>query len=456
MKEKKMVIDMTEGDITRQLLKFSLPFMLSSLLQTLYAAVDMMVVGKWVGQSGLSAVSVGSSLVHFFTLLSIGYSGAGQVLIAQFVGARNREGIRRTIGTIFSVLGVVSVAAGLICLIFPVPLLKMLNTPPEAFDAAVTYMRICGCGMLFIYGYNTVSAVLRGMGDSRRPLLFIAIAAGVNVVLDLALVVGAGLGAAGAAVATVAGQAVSFVWSVFYLFRRREQFDFDFKRESFRIHGRTLAALSKLGLPMALQTAAISISILFISSFINEFGVTASALTGAGQKLFGLVTIVSNAVGTAMSTMVGQNMAAGKQDRVKKLVRVALLICVGTTGLVSLFCLAFPRQVIGIFNSEPELLALAGEYIPILAVGFMASGFMCPYYGLVNGIGYAGLSLFIGLMDGVVARVGLSLLFGLAMGMGIHGFWLGDALAGFVTAILSAVYYYSGRWRTRKLLIEQA
>lgn len=455
MESKRMINDMTEGNITRQLLKFSVPFMLSSLLQTLYAAVDMMVVGQFVGQSGLSAVSVGSSLVQFFTLLSIGYSGAGQVMIAQYVGARNHEGIRRTIGTIFSVLGIVAVLAGLICLTFPAPLLGLLNTPAEAFDAAAAYMRICGCGMLFIYGYNTVSAILRGMGDSKRPLLFIAIAAAVNVVLDLVLVAGLHMGVAGAAVATVAGQAVSFLWSVFYLYRRREQFDFDFKPASFAIHGRTLAALSKLGLPMALQTAAISISILFISSYVNSYGVTASALTGAGQKLFGLVNIVSNAVGTSMSTMVGQNMAAGKPERVKKLVRTSLLICVCTTGTISLICLAFPQQVISIFNSEPELLAMASEYIPILVVGFMAGSLMCPYYGLVNGIGYAGLSLVIGLLDGVVARVGLSLLFGLAMGMGIHGFWLGDALAGFVTAFLSAAYYYSGRWKTRKLLIEQ-
>lgn len=449
-----MVNDMTEGNITRQLIRFSLPFMLSALLQTLYAAVDMVVVGKWVGQAGLSAVSVGNSLVHFFTLLSMGYAGAGQVLIAQYVGARNQEGIRRTVGTIFSTLGIMSVAAGLVCLIFPVPLLGLLNTPPEAFDGAVAYMRICGCGMVFIYGYNTVSAILRGMGDSKRPLLFIAIAAGVNVVLDLVLV-GLGMGVAGAAVATVTGQAVSFLWSAVYLYRRREQFDFDFKPASFRIHGKTLAALSKLGLPMALQTAAISISLLFISSYINAYGVTASALTGAGQKLFGLVCIVSNAVGTALSTMVGQNMAAGKPERVKKLVRVSLLICVAATGAVSLVCLAFPRQVISIFNSEPELLAMAEEYIPILVIGFMAGSLMSPYAGLVNGIGYAGLALVIGLLDGVVARVGLSMLFGLGMDMGIRGFWLGDALAGFVTAILSAIYYYSGRWRTRRLLIEQ-
>lgn len=450
-----MINDMTEGNITRQLILFSLPFMLSALLQTLYAAVDMVVVGQWVGQSGLSAVSVGSSLVHFFTLVSMGYSGAGQVLIAQYVGARNHEGIRRAIGTIFSVLGVVSVAAGLICLIFPRPLLGLLNTPEAAFDGAVTYMRICGCGMVFIYGYNTVSAILRGMGDSKRPLMFIAVAAGVNVALDLILVAGLGMGVAGAAVATVAGQAVSFVWSAFYLYRRREQFDFDFKAASFAIHGGTLAALSRLGLPMALQTAAISISLLFISSYVNSYGLTASALTGAGQKLFGLVNIVSNAVSTSLSTMVGQNMAAGKPERVKKLVRVSLVICVSTTGLISLGCLLFPRQVISVFNSEPELLAMASEYIPILVVGFMAGSLMCPYYGLVNGIGYAGLALVIGLLDGVVARVGLSLMFGLGMDMGIHGFWLGDALAGYVTALLSAAYYYSGRWKTRKLLIEQ-
>lgn len=449
-----MIHDMTEGNVVRQLLRFSLPFMLSSLLQSLYSAVDMMVVGQWVGQVGLSAVSVGNSLVNFFTLLGIGYSGAGQVMVAQFIGAKNREGIRRTIGTLFTVLGIVAVVTGVVCIAFPGPLLGLLNTPEEAFQDAAAYMQICGAGMIFIFGYNTVSAILRGMGDSKRPLLFIAIAAAVNVVLDLLLVAVFHMGVAGAAIATVVGQAVSFIWSAIYLYRRRDQLDFDFRLSSFAVHGPTFGALSRLGFPMAIQAAAISISILFISSYVNSYGLTASALTGAGQKLFGLVSIVSNAVSTALSTMVGQNIAAGKHDRVKKLVRTSLVLSVVATGLISVFCLAFPQLVISIFNSEPELLEMAGSYIPILTVGFMACALMCPYSGMVNGIGHASLSLFIGLMDGVVARVGLSLLFGLVMNMGIRGFWLGDALAGFVTAILSAIYYYSGRWKTRKLIIE--
>jgi putative MATE family efflux protein len=450
-----MINDLTEGNLTRQLIIFSIPFMLSNLLQGLYSVVDMVIVGRFVGSVGLSSVSIGSQLIMFFTWLGMGFSTSGQVMIGQYVGMKDKEGIRRTIGTLFSMLIIGAVALGLIGAGLTNQLLHAMNTPDEAFDGAVSYLRICCAGMLFIFGYNAVSSVLRGMGESQRPLIFVAIAAGLNLVLDLVFVAGMDMGAAGAALATVIGQAVSFIISVIYLYRRREQFGFDFALRSFKMHGKTAANLTRLGAPMALQSAAISLSCLFTNSLVNAYGVAASAITGVGAKIMDLTGIVTRALSNAGATVVAQNVAAKKFDRVKKFVRVALVLCIVTMGVFALIIGLFPKQVFGLFDSDPETLALAPAYAMTLIVGLGANALMSPYYAVINGIGYASLSFIIGILDGVVGRIGLSVLLGLVCGFGLTGFWIGSQLAGYITAICSAAYYYSGRWKSRELLIQK-
>jgi putative MATE family efflux protein len=450
-----MINDLTEGNLTRQLIIFSIPFMLSNLLQGLYSVVDMVIVGRFVGSVGLSSVSIGSQLIMFFTWLGMGFSTSGQVMIGQYVGMKDKEGIRRTIGTLFTMLIIGAVALGLIGAGLTNQLLHAMNTPDEAFDGAVSYLRICCAGMLFIFGYNAVSSVLRGMGESQRPLIFVAIAAGLNLVLDLVFVAGMDMGAAGAALATVIGQAVSFIISVIYLYRRREQFGFDFALRSFKMHGKTAANLTRLGAPMALQSAAISLSCLFTNSLVNAYGVAASAITGVGAKIMDLTGIVTRALSNAGATVVAQNVAAKKFDRVKKFVRVALVLCIVTMGVFALIIGLFPKQVFGLFDSDPETLALAPAYAMTLIVGLGANALMSPYYAVINGIGYASLSFIIGILDGVVGRIGLSVLLGLVCGFGLTGFWIGSQLAGYITAICSAAYYYSGRWKSRELLIQK-
>ncbi len=454
-KNNTMINDLTEGNLTRQLIVFSIPFMLSNLLQALYSIVDMIVVGQFVGSVGLSSVSVGGQIVSFFTWLGIGFSTAGQVMVGQYVGMKDAKGIERTVGTLFTLLLSGALLLGIGGIALTRPILRLMNTPSDAFDGALSYMRICCAGMIFIFGYNTVSAVLRGMGESTRPFLFVAIAAVVNLVLDLVFVAGFHWGAGGAALATVIGQAVSFVISIIYLYCRRVQFGFDFKPASFRPHPKTAANLTRLGAPMALQSAAISLSCMFTNSYVNAYGVAASAITGVGSKLMDLTGVVTRAISNAGATVVAQNMSARKFDRVKKFTRIALVMCVVTSGIFALICGFFPEEVISIFDSDPATLALAPSYMVTMIVGFGANALMSPYYSLINGIGYAGLSFVIGILDGVVGRIGLSLLLGLACGMGLQGFWLGSALAGYVTAFCSAAYYFSGRWKTRQLLIEK-
>jgi putative MATE family efflux protein len=224
-----MIKDLTQGSVGKELLRFAFPFMLSNALQTVYSLVDMVVVGQFEGSAGLSAVSIGGQITWLLSCLAIGYASGGQIFISQLVGAGDHAGVRRTIGTLFSAVTIFSLIFTVLGIGLHTPLLSVLNTPDEAFSQAADYVVICSAGMFFVYGYNTVSAILRGMGDSTRPFVFIAISAILNVILDLILVGPAGMGAAGAALATTVSQAASYIISIIYLYIHRDSFGFDFK-----------------------------------------------------------------------------------------------------------------------------------------------------------------------------------------------------------------------------------
>lgn len=448
--------DLTEGSVTKKLLYFAFPFMLSNLLQTVYNLVDMSVVGHFMGSAGLSAVSVGGRLVELLTLLCTGFCTGGQILLSQQVGAKQKDGIQKTIGTLFTFTLLCAVVLGALSIALHRTLLDLLNTPPAAYEQAAAYMVICNSGCLFIFGYNALCAILRGLGDSKRPLMFVAIASVVNLVLDLVFVAGFQMGAAGAAIATVISQAISFVSSLVYLIIKREAFGFTFSRKTLKIHGQTLGILTKLGVPLAFQTAAISVSMLFVNSFINSYGEAASAVYGAGLKLQGIPSIITQGMSMANSSMVGQNMAAGKPDRVKQSVHTCFVLNVCVYGVFILICMVAPRLVFSLFTTEEAVLELAPAYLRISCIGFAASIFNSSFNSVINGIGFTSLSMAIGLLDGVVARIAFSLLFGITLGMGLNGFFLGHSLAIWITALLSFGYYLSGHWQHRKLAVEKS
>jgi putative MATE family efflux protein len=230
----KLSKDFTKGNIAKQLLIFSLPFMASNALQVLYSTIDMIVVGACVGTYGLSAVSQSSQIINFATMVCLGFSNAGQVLLGQAFGAAKRKEMNDIIGTLFVFICIVGIFFTSIILIGQNLILNLINMPSESFEMAREYMVICAGGFVFTAGYNLVSAVLRGMGDSKRPFIFIGIASVVNLVLDILFTAVLGWGVAGAAWATIIGQAVSFVFSIFYLVKQKEKFGFDFKKEGFK------------------------------------------------------------------------------------------------------------------------------------------------------------------------------------------------------------------------------
>ena len=445
-----MVKDMTEGKVVPLLLRFAFPLFVSNALQAVYNVVDMVVVGNYIGKAGMSAVSIGGDLLHLLTFVAMGFCSAGQVIIARAVGERRPEDIRKTIGTMFTFLLSVSAAIAVICYLLRASLLSWLNTPAAARDYAMDYLVTCVCGLVFIYGYNIVSAILRGMGDSKRPFLFIAVAAILNMVLDVLFVKYFHMEVFGAALATVIGQGVSFLASLVYLYRRRVSFGFDFRPASFRIDGPTFRRLLALGIPMAIQSAAINLSKILLMSWINLFDVTYSALAGIFNKLNTMCGVISQSFTTAGSTMVGQNLGGRKYKRVNETLLTILLIGMGFAALFTAVMLLWPEGVYGMFTPDPDVLSVAAVLTLPVILNFFGAGTRSVAFSLINGSGRAKLNLAVAIIDGMISRIGLAALFGFALHWDCFGFWMGDALAGFMPLLIGGVFYLSGRWRSRE------
>ncbi len=453
--QKTLARDLTTGNVTRTLISFSLPLFMSNLLQAVYNIVDMVVVGNVCGSAGMSAVAIGGDVLRLLTFISMGFSNSGQIVISQFIGAGMKDNVRRVIGTLFTFLFWASVVMGSCCFIFRHRILQWLNTPEAAYSEAVNYTVTCIAGIVFIYGYNVVSAILRGMGDSKRPFLFIAFAAVLNTVLDIWFVGGLGLMAFGAALATVIAQGLSFIVSIIYLIHKRDQFFFDFKLSSFKIDKEMMKPLFRLGVPLTVQSASIQFSMLYVTRWINSFGLVWSAMTGAVNKIKVVANLASNAFNTAGGTMVGQNIGAEEYRRVPRI----LLTILTVTGIIAVIMSSAyavrPRSIIGLFTSDPAVLDLASSFIPAAVVCFVGSSFRGTAFALINGSGNSKLNLSVALLDGIVARIGFSYLFAFVFSMGCPGLWMGDACAGLVPGLIGLVYFISGKWRTRKYIIDR-
>ena len=447
MSEKSMRKDLTEGSVPKLLLTFAAPLFVSNALQAVYNIVDMIVVGQVIGGSGMSAVSTGGNILHLLTFVAMGFSSAGQVIIAREVGMRNNDAVKKTIGTLFTLLFAIAIVISVGCYVFRDPLLQVVNTPAEAYLYTMDYTVICILGLIFIYGYNVVSAIMRGMGDSKRPFMFVAIAAVINIVLDIVFVAFLNMEVAGAAWATVIGQSFSFIFAMVYLYRHKEGFDFDFQPKSFIPDGKAMEKIVALGVPMALQSAAISISQTVVAAWVNSFGLIASAIAGIIGKLNMMMGILSNSITTAAASMVGQNLGARKYDRIPKILAWGSVSALFLAVIAAVIVKMHPETIFGLFTSDAAVLTEASVIILPVILNFIGAATRCFAFGIINGSGNSKLNLCVAILDGMIARIGLAYLLGWVFAMGPKGFWLGDALAGFMPLVIGGTYYLLGGWR---------
>ena len=446
--------DFTRGSVAKQLFWFTLPFMASNALQVLYSTIDMIIVGHYVGTAGLSAVSQSSQILNFGTMMCLGFSNAGQVLISQALGAGKRREMNQIIGTLFSLILLFALILSGIFLGAREWIMDTMKIPTQSRDFALDYLIICGGGLIFTAGYNMVSAVLRGMGDSKRPFLFIGIASAVNLILDLLFTGLLGWKVAGAAWATIIGQAVSFLFSIFYLVKRKADFGFDFKKENFIPNGHYTKMIGALGTPMAIQSGCINISMLFVNSMINDVGVVASATFGVGVRIDDIVNKISQGIQYAAMPMISQNIAARKPERAQQVVRWAWVFSGVLTVVAIVAYIAFGTQLFMVFSDDPLVHEMSGTFVLAILWMFPALAVMRGSSAFIQGIGNAKLSMVLALLDGVVLRIGLSWLFGIALGWGFFGFVLGYGLAAYGCAVPGMAYFLSGKWKKRRVLAE--
>lgn len=450
---KVMGTDFTEGKIFPMLIRFMLPFLIANILNSIYNTVDTIIIGQYVGSVGIVSVNMGGRMLNLFTAVGMTLAGGGQVLISQLYGAKRRQDFNSTIGTLFTEMIVISVVLAVATYLLAENVLNWLNTPRESMAGALAYLRITCVGLPLIFGYNAVSSVLRGMGDSRSPLIFIAIAAVINLIGDIVFIVWFDLGAAGTAIATVLGQGLSLVFSVTTLYRKRDRFGFDFKLKSFAVDWDRLWIMLKIGFPMTLRILLINLTQMYMIRYVNLYGLTESAAYAIGDKIVHLTNIFTTSARQAGGGMVGQNVGAGKYDRVKTVVRSCAVVTVGAAILLSALSLLFPTAIFGLFTDEPDVLAYARVFMIIASLIYILGGIMSPFETVITGTGHSVLAFIGGLLDGVVFRLGFSYLFAFVLDWGIAGFFLADALARFGPLIVGASYYYSGRWAKRSSLV---
>ena len=309
--------NLTEGNVVKLLIQFALPFMLSNLIQSLYNVADMLIVGHYTGTTGISGVNIGGQVTFILTNIIIGLTVGGTVIIGQYLGSGDRNGVKETISTLLTFLLIVGIVVTIIMLILSDKVLWLLQTPEESYQQARDYLDVTLLGTVFIFGYNAFSAILRGFGDSRRPLIFVSIACAINVVLDILFVGVFGMEAKGAAIATVISQAISMFLCIITLIR--SDFIFDFKLSSFKFVKERFVTIMRVGIPISIQNVIVNFSFLVLTSIANSMGVNASAAVGIVGKYNGFAILPAIAVGSSVSAMVAQNMGAGAIDRAKNI-----------------------------------------------------------------------------------------------------------------------------------------
>lgn len=377
--------DFTQGPILPALLRFALPVLLALLLQAMYGAVDLQVVGKFGTAADISAVSTGSQIMQTITVVITGLAMGLTVLLGQKIGEGKPDEAGRAVGSGICLFVVVTLIVTTAMLLTAPQMAVVMHAPEDAFSGTVTYVRICSGGALFIVAYNLVGSVFRGLGDSNMPLLTVTIACICNIAGDLLLVGGFGMGVAGAAIATVTAQAVSVLLSLLII--RRRQLPFILTKADICFDRAVIGKILKLGSPVALQDLLVSLSFLAIIAIANSMGTIASAGVGVAERLCAFIMLVPSAYMQSMSAFVAQNIGAGQEERAQKALAAGILSSVAA-GLVMAWVAFFHGDVLaGLFAEDGAVVLAAADYLKAYAIDCLLTSFLFCFIGYFNGHG---------------------------------------------------------------------
>ena len=429
----------TQGRIFGPLIRFALPVLLALFLQTMYGAVDLLVVGQFSTAADVSAVATGSMLMHTITVVITGLAMGLTVLVGRKIGEGQPRQAGSIIGSGIVLFGVFAIVLSVVLVCVSALLAGLMQAPAEAFAATTDYIRICSAGTFFIVAYNLVGSIFRGIGDSKIPLLTVAIACVLNIAGDLLFVAVFDMGAAGAAVATVAAQAISVVLSLCII--RRKRLPFTFRLSDLRPQLAEIRQILRLGVPIALQDLLVSISFLLITVIVNGLGLIASAGVGVAEKLCGFIMLVPSAYMQSMSAFVAQNMGAGRPDRARR-----ALLCGVASSLVAgilMFWLAFFHGdlLAALFAKDATVIAAATEYLKSYAVDCLMTCFLFCFIGYFNGCGNTVFVLCQGILGAFCVRIPISYLMSLQVPVSLFRIGLATPASTLVQILLCGGFF---------------
>ncbi|MDO4344947.1 MAG: MATE family efflux transporter [Eubacteriales bacterium] len=395
--------NLTTGSVFKNIAFFSLPYLLSYFLQTLYGMADLFIIGQFEGVDSITAVSVGSQVMHMLTVMIVGLAMGSTVTIGRAVGARQTRQASLTVGNTVTLFMGLSAVVTVLLLILVKPIAAVMSTPPEAFSETVAYLTICFIGIPFITAYNIISSIFRGLGDSKSPMYFIAVACAANIALDYLFIGVFHLGAAGAALGTTLAQTISVIFALTVMIKRKT--GIALKKDDFKPQAGTMGQMLKIGVPVALQDGFIQIAFIVITVIANRRGLNDAAAVGIVEKFISMVFLVPSTMLSAVSALSAQNIGAGKHDRAADTLRYAILIAVGFGVTVSIIIQFAGSSVVGMFTDDAKVIVLGDQYLRayiwdcvFAGIHFSFSGYFCAY-------GLSGISFLHNVLSIVCVRV---------------------------------------------------
>ena len=376
--------DLTSGSVWKNIVYFSLPYLLSYFLQTLYGLADLFIVGQFDGVASTTAVSIGSQVMHMLTVMIVGLAMGTTVNIGRAVGARDSQKASKVVGNTTVLFVGVSVVLAVVLLVLVQPIVRVMSTPAEAVEGTVWYLTICFIGIPFITAYNVIASIFRGLGDSKSPMYFIAVACVANIALDYLFIGALHMGPAGAALGTTLSQTISVAVSLLVILKKKT--GISVKRADFRLERVTMGQVLKIGVPIAAQDGFIQVAFIIITIIANRRGLSVAAAVGIVEKIISFLFLVPSSMLSTVSALGAQNMGAGKYERADQILRYAMGIAVGFGLIVSLLIQIIAGPVVGLFTTDVTVILLGAQYIRgyiwdciFAGVHFSFSGYFCAY-----------------------------------------------------------------------------
>ncbi|EGT3748977.1 TPA: MATE family efflux transporter [Clostridioides difficile] len=440
--------DLTTGHEGKSIFFFAMPMLIGSLFQQLYNTADSIIVGRFIGKEAMAAVSGANPIMFLLVAALMGVSLGFSILVSQFYGSGDLKKVKATIDTTYILLFIGSILISILGIVFGGPMLKLMNTPESVFAQSKLYLTIIFSGILFSAGYNSVSAILRGLGDSVTPLYFLIIATILNIVLDLTFIVVLRMGVEGVALATIMAQAVSFIISIIYLNKRHEVLKFKIKGIVY--DNKIFKDGLRLGLPSGVQQMLFSIGNMALQFLVNSYGTSAMAAFGAGLRIENFISLPIMNLGSAVSTFVTQNIGAGENERVKKGIRESIKMTLVLAVTVIALILLFRENLIALFNTDKDVIKIGSSYLFIIGPFFLFIGTSFVLSSAMKGAGDSMFALISSIVSLWLGRLPASYM--LSKFFGTDGIWMGIPFGWTLGLIVTVIYYKKGHWKTKAIV----